>query len=84
MNRDEFVDLVNSGASSGLLVKVYCLENGKSEEQVDLLFRILAELDVVTRSTIFTKLFKYAQNYYNTKFNIITLIDKDNTIIKIL
>lgn len=84
INKQEFIriykDIVNRKSNREdviLLIKSYCLDNGKKEDDINNLIEIFLGFNLTFYCL------SYPIDYYKNKFNIYTLKDAENNIILI-
>lgn len=79
MNREDWVDLINSKPTPILFLWEYCKHRGKKDKKM---FESLCEIIAITNIDI-TKLVSYAYSYICTEFKLIELKDKNGYLLKV-
>lgn len=88
MERDKFLSNMNNQQYTQgniynylELIEAYCIEQGKERELINNLLQIL-QTPQFTFSGLFHIISEYVLEYYKLKFNIVTIRNKKNQIIK--
>lgn len=79
MDKEEFIELINRKSMFRSIIdyilREYCLEQSKDIQSTN------AFIAVVSMLPVYEELANYAIDYYKRKFEVITLLDKNNQII---
>lgn len=77
MNRQEFIEYLEKGEDLAI-IKEYCTEKGKKEDEIYLFLSLLC---TTFARPILMRVLAISKNYYKRKFNISTLIHRDEILI---